>query len=208
MTVKSVFSLAFTQPRFITLVNGLVSAVKKTGLYLERDENERTAFLLAIKTLPPEKLIWMDEAGIDEILYRPYAYESKGKRAYANVTGKRVSRTTIIAGYRQKKLIAPWYFKGNTDRDVVDSWCENALKEDIKPGDVVVMDNATFHRYSKAQELIESYGGSVLWLPKYSPDLNKIEPQWANLKQGIRSSTEQNQNFFQTLEAQIIKMCA
>lgn len=150
----------------------------------------------------------MDEAGIDEVLYREYAYELQGKRAYADVTGKRVARTTLIAGYRGGKLIAPWYFKGTTDRKMVETWCENALKSDICKGDVVVMDNATFHRHSKAEALIESYGARVLWMPKYSPDLNKIEPQWANLKNGIRSNPDQNQTFFQKLEAKILQMCA
>jgi transposase len=149
----------------------------------------------------------MDEAGIDEVLYREYAYESKGERSYSDVTGKRVARTTLIAGYREGKLIAPWYFKGTTDRKMVEAWCENALKTDICAGDVVVMDNAAFHRYSKAQELIESYGARVLWMPKYSPDLNKIEPQWANLKNGIRSNKNINQTFFQKLETKILQMC-
>ena len=69
------------------------------------------------------------------------------------------------------------------------------------------MDNAAFHKYSKAESIIESYGGRVMWLPKYSPDLNKIEPQWANLKNGIRSNKDKNKNFSEKLDSQIIKMC-
>jgi transposase len=186
----------------------LVSLVKKTGLYLERNEEERIAFQAAMEKIPPNKVVWMDESGIDEILYRPYAYEKKGKRAYSDITGKRISRTTMIAGYREGKLIAPWYFKGYTDSDVVDSWCANALASEINSGDVVVMDNARFHTHSQAEKLIESYGGRVLWMPKYSPDLNKIEPQWANLKNGIRSNQDESQSFNQKLERQILKMCA
>jgi transposase len=162
--------------------------------------------LQAVKELPPEKIIWMDEAGIDEILYRPYAYELQGKRAYSDVTGKRISRTTVMAGYRDGKIIAPWYFTGYTDSDAVNSWCDNALKLEINSGDIVIMDNAKFHTSSKAKELIESFGAKLLMLPKYSPDFNKIEPQWANLKNGIRANTDQNKNFYQKLEEQIIKM--
>ena len=57
----------------------MVSLVKKTGLYLERNEEERIAFQAAMEKIPPNKVVWMDESGIDEILYRPYAYEKKGK---------------------------------------------------------------------------------------------------------------------------------
>ena len=176
-------------------------------LYAERNEEERRKFLEEIATIPPEKIIWMDESGIDEVLYRLYAYEKQGKRAYCDHTGKRVSRTTMIAGYRAKKLIAPLYFKGNTDCVMVDAWCEHALKYEIQPSDVVVMDNATFHKYSNAVSLIESYGGRVLWMPKYSPDLSDIEPQWANLKHGIRSNNDNALSFHQKLDSQILKMC-
>ena len=98
---------------------------------MERNEKERTAFLEEVSEIPSDRIIWMDEAGIDEILYREYAYESKGKRAYSDVTGKRVARTTLIAGYRGGKIIAPWYFKGTTDRDSksrVAKWWKHGVK--------------------------------------------------------------------------------
>lgn len=195
-----------TPPRFTTPASAWVSVVKKTGLYLERDENERKEFLAALEKVPPEKVIWMDESGIDEVLYRPYAYGKKGEKVFFDVTGKHISRTTLIAGYRNGKMIAPWYFKGHTDKEMVEEWCKNPLKSDICEGDVVVADNASFHRHSQMEQLIESYGATMLWMPKYSPDLNKIEPQWANLKQGIRSNNNPDVHFFQKLEAQIIKM--
>jgi transposase len=44
----------------------------------------------------------------------------------------------------------------------------------LKPGLVVVMDNATFHKGGRIEELIKSRL-FALYLPSYSPDLNKIE---------------------------------
>ena len=46
----------------------------------------------------------------------------------------------------------------------------------------IVMDNATFHKRSDIIESIEQAGMIVLFLPVYSPDLNPIEHQWAQLK--------------------------
>ena len=48
------------------------------------------------------------------------------------------------------------------------------------------MDNATFHKGGHIQELIESSGCRILYLPPYSPDLNRIEKCWAWLKNRIR----------------------
>jgi transposase len=176
-------------------------------MYEERDFEQRQKFQEELSKIPKEKIIWMDEAGIEEILEREYGKAPKGERVIGEITGKRVPRRTIMAGYRNKKMIAPLYFKGTTVKEVVDYWCEKILKEEINEGDVVVMDNATFHKYSKAESIIESLGGRVIWQPKYSPDLNKIEPQWANLKNGIRSNQDEEKSFYEKLDLQIIKMC-
>ena len=45
------------------------------------------------------------------------------------------------------------------------------------------MDNATFHKRKDTTELIEDAGHTILWLPPYSPDLNRIEQMWAWVKQ-------------------------
>jgi transposase len=49
------------------------------------------------------------------------------------------------------------------------------------------MDNATFHRKTVLRQMAEAKGCHVLFLPKYSPDYNKIEPEWANLKAFLRN---------------------
>lgn len=48
------------------------------------------------------------------------------------------------------------------------------------------MDNATFHHGGRIAQLIEAAGCHLLYLPAYSPDLNRIEKCWAWLKSRIR----------------------
>jgi transposase len=48
------------------------------------------------------------------------------------------------------------------------------------------MDNATFHKGGRISQLIEGTGCQLLYLPPYSPDLNKIEQCWSWLKSRIR----------------------
>ena len=47
---------------------------------------------------------------------------------------------------------------------------------------VVIMDNASFHKGSEMEALIRSSGASLLFLPPYSPELNPIEKDFANIK--------------------------
>ena len=58
---------------------------------------------------------------------------------------------------------------------------------ELKPGQVVILDNATFHKSEKTRKLVEDAGCILLFLPPYSPDLNPIEIFWANFKAKIRS---------------------
>ena len=77
-------------------------------------------------------------------------------------------------------------FKGTCNTEVFNAWIEQVLLSELKPGQVVIMDNAAFHKSPK--ELIESIGYKLLFLPPYSPDLNPIEKYWANLKANIKST--------------------
>ena len=92
------------------------------------------------------------------------------------------------------------------------NWIESFAHEFI-PCFVVMMmiltltnNLTTVSTYSNAKDIIAKHGAKLIFQPKYSPDLNKIEPQWANLKNGIRKNNNSKQNFFQKLEQQINKM--
>lgn len=182
------------------------SAVKKTGLYQERDEVERTTFDSVVREIPPERIIWVDETGIEEHLIRPYGRKKRGERLFSDVPGVRVGRTTLIAGYGNGRLTAPMRFKGYTNTEIFNTWIEQVLTKELTSQHVVIMDSASFHKSDKTRELIESKGATLLFQPKYSPDKNKSEPQWANLKQHIRADQADIQ-FIQKLDKHIVNMC-
>ena len=78
-------------------------------------------------------------------------------------------------------------FKGTCNTEVFNAWIEQVLLSELKPGQVVIMDNAAFHESPKTRKLIESVGCKLIFLPPYSPDLNPIEKYWTNLKANIKS---------------------
>src|SRR4029077_9934881 len=62
------------------------------------------------------------------------------------------------------------------------------LFRSLKPGDIVIMDNLGSHKGKAVRRLIRSAGAKLLFLPKYSPDLNPIEQVFAKLKHLLRNA--------------------
>jgi transposase len=71
---------------------------------------------------------------------------------------------------------------------LVEGWLEQYLLPLVPENAVIFMDNASFHRKSVLFDLVDEGGCSLMFIPKYSPDLNPIEYQlWANLKNFLRA---------------------
>ena len=100
----------------------------------------------------------------------------------------------MIAAWCHGELQAPFTVEGACNRTVFETWLETCLIPGLKPGQVIIADNATFHKGGRIQawrvtrpaELIEAAGCQLQYLPPYSPDLNKIERCWSWLKSRIR----------------------
>jgi len=87
-------------------------------------------------------------------------------------------------------------FEGTCDFVLFEAYVRNFLIKDLKPGQIVVMDNINFHKRKEIEFLIQSVGASILFLPTYSPDLNPIEHQWFKIKHHIRNTSSHFSNFF------------
>lgn len=115
-----------------------------------------------------------------------YGWNSKGQRFHALKSGRREGRVNMIAALCNQNLIAPFTVEGACNRTVFETWLETCLLPTLEPGQVLVMDNATFHKGGRIQQLIQDAGCELLYLPPYSPDLNLIEKCWSWLKSRIR----------------------
>ena len=58
----------------------------------------------------------------------------------------------------------------------------------LTPGDIVIMDNLGSHKRAAVRQAIRAAGAKLLFLPKYSPDLNPIEQVFAKLKHLLRKA--------------------
>ena len=129
--------------------------------------------------------VYIDESGMDSRDDYGYGWNEKGDRFHALKSGRRQGRVNMIAALCHQQLMAPFTVEGSRKRDVFETWLETCLVPVLKPGQVVIMDNATFHKGGRIQQLIRDAECEILYLPPYSPDLNKIEKCWSWLKSRI-----------------------
>ena len=76
-----------------------------------------------------------------------------------------------------------------TDGAVFCAWMEQVLLPElrrIRPDAVLVMDNLAAHKTKAVRALLDGSGFAYRYLPRYSPDLNPIEPAWAKVKGLLR----------------------
>lgn len=122
----------------------------------------------------------------DDIL--KYGWAPKGERLYQLKPGNVTQRTSMIGAWNNGDFMAPLVFEGYTNGDVFMTYLKKVLIPVLIPGQIVVMDNAAFHKGSAIRNLIESVGCFLKYLPTYSPDLNPIEHCWHPLKNSFRKN--------------------
>jgi len=159
-----------------------------------------------LKTKAAGQIVYVDEAGIDNRDDYPYAYCEIGQRYYALKLGKRTERVSWIAALKQGNLLAPMTFAGSCNRDLFEMWLQECLLPQLQPGDVIVLDNASFHRCQAIDEIVAEAGCQLWYLPPYSPDLNQIEPWWFVLKNWMKQRWDEFATFRDCVDA-AFKQC-
>jgi len=133
--------------------------------------------------------LYADESGFEAYYSRTYGYSPKGERVYGEMYGTRFGRTSVVGAINDdNEFTAGFAFKGYMNSDLFEGWLENVFAPSLKNPEktVLIIDNASHHSEGRIQDIAYDCGFRVIFLPKYSPDLNPIEKFWANIKNWLR----------------------
>ena len=138
--------------------------------------------------IDPERLVFLDETWTRTDMAALRGWAPRGQRLAAKVPHGRWKTMTFLAALRHDRIEAPWFIEGPIDGESFRTYIERVLRPTLRHGDIVVMDNLGSHKGKIVRQLIRSAGAKLLFLPKYSPDLNPIEQVFAKIKHLLRKT--------------------
>lgn len=152
--------------------------------------SRREAWFESQPDLDPAHLVFIDETWTSTNMARTRGRALRGERLRAAVPHGHWKTTTFVAGLRLDGIAAPMVIDGPINRDAFQTYIDQVLVPELRPGDVVVMDNLSSHKGPAVRRAIEAADASLVYLPPYSPDFNPIENAFAKLKALLRKAAE------------------
>jgi transposase len=149
-------------------------------------QRQRAAFHDTVKPLAPEDVGFLDEAGGHQAMSRLHARAPRGQRALATKPVKRGRHVTRLGALRLNGIVAAMTVEGFTDGEVLLAFLQEVLMPQLRPGQLLIMDNLRAHKVTGVAAAWAAAGVRLLYLPPYSPDLSPIEECWAKGKALLR----------------------
>jgi len=128
--------------------------------------------------------------GASTKMARTHGRIGKGQRLRMSVPHGHWKTTTVVAGLRLTGMVAPMVLDGPINREAFEAYVQQFLVPDLRPGDIVIMDNLGSHKSPLVEAAIKAAGAELMFLPPYSPDFNPIEKAFSKLKALLRKAAE------------------
>ena len=154
--------------------------------------------------MDPRHLVFLDETWAKDNMTRLRGRSRRGQRLIGKVPMGRWQTTTFLAALRIDRMTAPMVLDGPIDGEWFLAYVEQVLCPTLRVGEIVIIDNLGSHRSDKIRQAIEAQGATLLYLPKYSPDLNPIENAFAKLKAALRRAAARSTDALWDCIGQII----
>ena len=186
----------------------MVFALKKTLHAVEQNREDvkikRDAWRASQPEMDIDKLIFLDESGLNTGMTRLYGRSSGKERVVDYIPDVRFERTTILSSIRANGDMVPLIFEGALNGELFKAYISKCLAPTLNEGDIVIMDNLSSHKVEGVVDLIIAAGASVIYLPPYSPDFNPIEMMWSKIKAYLRKIKARTNELLETAIAEAL----
>ena len=163
-----------------------ICRVKKSLAAAERVEADRQAFRRRVARLDRRRFVFTYETGFHLGMSRAYGRAARGRGVCESVPGNHGKGVTLIGSLGLRGLLAPLSVEGAVDTLCFDSYIQKMLCSQLRPKDILLLDNLPVHLSSQVEQSVAAVKAEVLWLPAYSPDFSPIENCWSKVKTLVR----------------------
>jgi transposase len=133
----------------------------------------------------PARLVFIDETCTNTAMVWLRGRARRGERLVDYAPHGAWKTVTFVGALRQRGMTAPFM-----NGPMFLAYVRQCLVPTLKRGETVLMDNLPVHKVAGVAEAIQAAGAMLIYLPKYSPDLNPIELAFSKLKAHLRKAAE------------------
>ena len=179
-------------------VSTMYRAVTRAGITLKKKSKRATerlrddvierkkAFIEEINAFEFDRLIFLDECGVNTSMTPRYARAMRGQRALCHVPFQRGTNISVLASVTAQGVLAWNAYDGAVDSERFVAFLADKLLPKVRRGDVLVMDNVRFHKTAEVKRIVEEAGVTLCYIPPYHPELNAAEELFSLFKSGLR----------------------
>ncbi len=173
-----------------TLVSAGWSKKKARPQAAEQHPDLIDYYLHQISPYQSWQCIFVDESGCDtRDGLRRTAWSPRGVTPVQITKFRREERYQILPAYSQDGILLSRIHRGCTDSAMFEDFIGQLLchcGRFPEPNSVLIMDNASFHRSERINQMCRAAGVKLIYLALYSPRLNPIEEFFAELNAFIK----------------------
>jgi len=151
-------------------------------------KREREDWEDSLPGLDLDRLVFLDECGINLTMARLFGRSPRGQRLVDAMPDGRWQNYTLVSAVRLDGALAPMLMRGAVNGDAFATYVEEVLAPALRPGDILVVDNLSAHKSERVTRAVAAAGCSLVYLPPYSPDFNPIENVWSKVKAWLRKT--------------------
>jgi transposase len=140
------------------------------------------------RQVDPSRLVFIDETWTKTNMTRLHGWAPKGRRLVDKVPHGHWKTATFLAALRNDRIEAPCLFDRPINGERFLAYVEQFLVPTLKRHDIVILDNLGSHKGKAVRAAVKAAGARLLFLPKYSPDLNPIEQLFSKVKTLVRKA--------------------
>jgi transposase len=146
-----------------------------------------------MRRLPAERLVFLDESGLNASMTRSHVWVKKGCEYVERTPMNWGKNLTLLGAMRLSGWVLLSTMFASTNKDRFVSWLVTKLLPRLKRGDILVLDNLSAHKDPRVKFWCRYFGVRLIYLPPYSHDFNPIETGWGLQKQYVRKHAPRTQ---------------